>query len=520
MAARKARRKTPAKSSSSADLRIDRASGLWNQEPDRWTRVIGGVVGAIHHDSDLVAGAQGTGVDVADIARHLPDDVRAVLQSSDGLLHAVRVYQRNRATVSTLAQPIRAWSAEDCRTSGIDLLVAAIQAVPTTDRGVTIGTAIIDAAKIRPFIPRTTSSMPRLSRASEVNTLPDLPGHRPIGPANNLPQFAHAEPASASILAMTPYVRVFGNVGARQRGGCGASLALRLVVVALATLPVGSRNGGRHRFDLTLDELVQLAFPHGWPGRKRDLDALNRAAQEVYRCSCVTFPDGSWKNLAVIMGGPASLRNRAIPYELQVLVPPQAAKGFAVDFRALMAYGQTDALAFRGYLTAAALMDATARRGHGITRTIGRPQVDDTTGRHKRRRGRLVRDTGDQVPNPSSRYVTNLTRAQLSWMVGLSPADRRDARRAVNTFKGLDADGCIEFVQIDADAYKVFAPNPAARDQPPLPTGNQPSLRRGTSHLCDKAHTPSGQNRQSQTQDSSEPKNGPLELPLSIPLRR
>jgi hypothetical protein len=150
-----------------------------------------------------------------------------------------------------------------------------------------------------------------------------------------------------------PWLTVFDSLGGvSMMPGRGAPLDLRLFVEALAWAPPAARRGRMVDVPLTVRELAEALWPHGWQ-RGRDLPKLRNAMRAINALGFFSTPDAriEWAPVLwrAIPGQGAHLDDHAL---LQVQLPPIAAAGAGARFDRLMArrLGVISAPEFRAYL--------------------------------------------------------------------------------------------------------------------------------------------------------------------------
>ena len=265
----------------------------------------------------------------------------------------------------------------------------------------------------------------------------------------------------------------------REQLGSGAAWDLRLFVGALLSLEVGDRDGLDKRFEVPVGEIARWLHPRGWDrsNRRRDWVKLQGALRSLDRLRIlhrvVSARDGQrrWVSLRLVdvPGIPAEWDRGRTPTIFRVAIPSSAARGAQVDWDRLTRYGVESAILYRAYLSVCAVLDHSARNGHSITREIAAP-VRDSMGQIQFKKGRVLRNPNEQVPNPAARYVGFLSDDDLRRMVGLiddHPENRRRARTAVER---LADDGVMEIEQRHG-AIRFFAPGKPAPDFNRMITG-------------------------------------------------
>ena len=134
--------------------------------------------------------------------------------------------------------------------------------------------------------------------------------------------------------------------------------------------------------------------------------------------------DGQWRTLRFphLRKHEADWPIGGVP-SIEAWLHPNGWQNRRLDWPRLCQYGTKSASLYRAYLSVAAFMDQSARRGHAITAEIDAP-IMFPGGRPKRRKGGAVeRSAHYRVPNPAARYVAPLSDADLARMIGFDPDD-------------------------------------------------------------------------------------------------
>ena len=268
---------------------------------------------------------------------------------------------------------------------------------------------VVDAPEDRERLP---DMLPDPTKAERQLVLPSLNPHPTsrVGPA--------------------PWLTVFDTLGGLSMiPGRGAPLDLRLFVEALAWAPPAARAGRMVDIPLTVRELAEALWPHGWQ-RGRDLPKLRNAMRAINALGFFSTPDGrvEWAPVLwrAIPGLGAGLDDRAL---LQVQLPPTAGAGARFDRATARRLGVSSAPEFRAYLGLVHEWDwrlirgVRPRPGHSLP---GYPPAD-----------RRLLIFGDDPPN----YSTQRTR-------------QMDSDRA---FKGL-ADRSVIELAYDPRDPRIFIP--------------------------------------------------------------
>ena len=337
---------------------------------------------------------------------------------------------------------------------------------PEDDSGVSLLAVVVEARwprTVEPRRPVNRASLARLHRAAASDAA-HLPGFK-LQPAaavqsdqGMLPGF---EPFTSGVPSWV--LSMFDQAGesSSQRGRKGAPWAMRLWVYSLLMVPVAERDGRTVRLPARLGDIERWIWPDGW-------DRSNRAKHwPAFRDRLIGLgtirpriigPDGRAYMVETVRAPVVpELWNPDAICPIFVSIPRSAAAGAAVDWPALLRYGADSPGMFRAYLATVAVIDYTAREGHGITREIAAP-VLRADGTPKRRRGGLiVRDPARPIPNPAARYVGRLTDEDLRRMIGL-PNERVYRTRARRFMERLHEDGVIDLERLPDGRVRIFAP--------------------------------------------------------------
>ena len=181
--------------------------------------------------------------------------------------------------------------------------------------------------------------------------LPDvLPDPSEVERQRVLPNF---EPHPSPRVGPAPWLTVFDSLGGVSMvPGRGAPLGLRLFVEALAWAPPAARVGCMVDVPLTVRDIAEALWPHGWQ-RGRDLPKLRNAMRAINALGFLSTPDARLEWAPVIWrampGVGAGLNDHAL---LQVQLPPIAGAGVGARFDRLTArrLGVSSAPEFRAYL--------------------------------------------------------------------------------------------------------------------------------------------------------------------------
>ena len=120
-------------------------------------------------------------------------------------------------------------------------------------------------------------------------------------------------------------------------------------------------------------------------------------------------------------------------------------------------YGAESAPLYRAYLSACAVLDYSARNGHGITQQIGAPELNQHGKPLRSKDGRIIRSTRETIPNPAAKFVGKLTDDDVRRLVGLH-AQHHENRKRARALERLDSDGVIDLRTFRDGCVQIFAP--------------------------------------------------------------
>ena len=326
------------------------------------------------------------------------------------------------------------------------------------------------ATQRQPFRPVQKAILPRVHRGSNDLLLPGVfpMDHAPERPHYNLPSL-NSGPDHCPSWLLRAY-DLSGGISMRQ--GRGAPWALRLFIGMLLHMPVEDRNGHFHRYRFPIHPdpdwpdvpaLAKWLFPgrRGWTNKARDWYKLPQALNVIRRDLAympTTLHDGEYL-ISVLV--PTLIPNSpgSNLVEFMARVPGGGAGGARLDWHVLCEYGTEGAVIYRTYLSAMALLDRSAHKGHPITQSIAAPEMDKDGNCRRRRNGSLIRSKTETVLNPATRFVPAMTDADLTRMIGLDPKVRVYRVRARRAFERLDADGHIDLDKTGGKV-RIFGPDP------------------------------------------------------------
>ena len=232
---------------------------------------------------------------------------------------------------------------------------------------------------------------------------------------------------------------------------------------ALLSVPATARDGRDVRIPITVGELADLLYPNGWnrANRRRDWESFRRSLRNLDRLRVPIKVDGHMVGVQVVNAFviPRSWDRGQASVVLRVAIPASAARGARVNWDRLRVYGAGSAPLYRAYLSVCAVLDYSARNGHGITQRIGAPQVDQHGKRIRGKGGRIIRSATEKVPNPSAKFVGKLTDDDVRRLVGLHAQHHENRNRARAALERLAGDGVIDLRTFRDGCVQIFAPD-------------------------------------------------------------
>ena len=312
--------------------------------------------------------------------------------------------------------------------------------------------------------PTRGAGLPRFQRMSEAEALA-LPGFDaqipgPVRGQPVLPGFDVTPVGGCPSWLLSLYDQAGGDT---ERPGRGAPLDLRVFVGALLSVPETARDGRDVRIPITVGELADLLYPNGWnrANRRRDWESFRRSLRNLDRLRVPIEVDGHMVGVQVVNAFviPRSWDRGQAPVVLRVAIPASAARGARVNWDRLRVYGAGSAPLYRAYLSVCAVLDYSARNGHGITQRIGAPQVDQHGKRIRGKGGRIIRSATEKVPNPSVKFVGKLTDDDVRRLVGLHAQHHENRKRARAALERLAGDGVIDLRTFRDGCVQIFAPD-------------------------------------------------------------
>ena len=304
-----------------------------------------------------------------------------------------------------------------------------------------------------PFRPRNRASLPGLHQAgTDGLELPSFPSdNAPRQLQFDLPDFAATVTGCPSWLLW-----LYDQAGGAQipQTGRVAPAPMRLFIGALLHLGIDDRDGDWHTVNLTTAEVISWLHPGGWANRRRDWDRFPAALHSMRQLAYLPIDGIGYLALLFPSIIPRKPTDPAVQFTVRV--PPTAARGARIDWPRLCRYGVESATVYRAYLAVSAYMDRTAHHGHPITADIAAP-IAGPRGPRRRKDGRIVRSPTDRIKNKAARYITPLSEADLTRMIGFDASIRDDRYRARRAFERLNEDAAID-LRRDGAEWWLFGP--------------------------------------------------------------
>ena len=307
---------------------------------------------------------------------------------------------------------------------------------------------------VTPFVPVKRASLPRIhlikAETTGLSGFPNMTG--PSQPQLALPGFEAVIEGTPSWL-LWMFDAGGGKLTSRGRG---APWPMRLFIGALLHLKVNDRDSQWHKIVRPTEDVIRWLHPSGWSNRRRDWDRFPQAL-DAMREQFAYVPISGLGSVAMMFPSIIPRAPTDPVVEFTIRVPSKAAAGARIDWPRLCQYGTDSAPLYRAYLSTAAHLDRSARRGHPITADIAVPVLNDDGNPKRRKGGGIVRSAHDTEPNKAARFVRPLTDADLARMIGFDGTDKRrrlDARKALER---LDADGID--LQREGRCWRIFGPD-------------------------------------------------------------
>lgn len=327
-----------------------------------------------------------------------------------------------------------------------------------------------------PFLPAKRASIPRLQRISvDDPTLPGFPGPDAPTPSDQ-PALPGFEPTVTACPSWLLWLYDCAG-GERMSQGRGAPWDMHFFVSSFLHLANRQRDGQwktlrfphlvRHEADWPMPDTPSIErwlFPEGWLKQNvaRDWHKLPEALDHMKR-------ELGYVPVANLDGMPG-LGRIALVYpsvipdsrdwrfvEFTIRVPTAAASGARVDWDLLRKYRLESAALYRAYLSACAVLDHAAHKGHGITAEIGAPVLRPDGKLKRRKGGAIMRSETEILPNRHAHFVKPLNDRDLTRLIGLNPDIRKHRYNARKALERLHDDGVID-LRKEGPAWRLFAP--------------------------------------------------------------
>ena len=316
--------------------------------------------------------------------------------------------------------------------------------------------------EVAPYSPAAKGSIPRFSRVGDDIELEVFP----VRHGGMVDQSPHRQldmlpmPAGMVKTDLNWLVRLYQAVGGDvMRAGKGAPWPLHLFIGALINTEIDRRDDDFHFLTVSTEDVIQWLHPSGWENRRRDWAKLPAALKAIRNgLNAVSVPGvGSVQ----VMSVPVIPERPSDPFvQFMVRVPETAGHGIPINWPRLCEYRTRNAPIYCSYLSAMSALDASARRGIALTRTIGDVVLGDDGEPRRKRGGVVVRDHTKQVANPSAKYAKVFTTKDLALMAGMNPEDRKHRMRARHAFEVMADEGVIDLFDDDGK-WRIFGPRRA-----------------------------------------------------------
>ena len=311
--------------------------------------------------------------------------------------------------------------------------------------------------------PTRGAGLPRFQRMSEAEALAlpgfDVPMPGPVRGQQVLPGFDITPVGGCPSWLLSLYDQAGGET---ERPGRGAPLDLRVFVGALLSVPETARDGRDVRIPITVGDLADWLYPNGWDrsNRRRGWESFRQSLKNLDRLRVPIEVDGHMVGVQVVNAFviPRSWDRGQASVVLRVAIPASAARGARVNWDRLRVYGAESAPLYRAYLSACAVLDYSARNGHGITQQIGAPELNQHGKPLRSKDGRIIRSTRETIPNPAAKFVGKLTDDDVRRLVGLHAQHHENRKRARAALERLDSDGVIDLRTFRDGCVQIFAP--------------------------------------------------------------
>ena len=317
---------------------------------------------------------------------------------------------------------------------------------------------VLRPTAIEPFKPKKRGQLPHFDKI-EVEEAKMLIQLQPEPPPDSqlFLEFPELQRTGAASWLLNIYDQVGGSANQRGRG---APWSMRLFIGGLLHVPIHQRDGEGHYFPVPTNEVIRWLYPDGkWTSKYSRWESFTKALKEVNRLGWLSVPDVGSVHVFGVSVIPEKPSDPFVQFIARV--PPSAAHGARIDWPKLCAYGKESAPLYRAYLTACEFMHQSARNSQGVTEVIGKALLK-SDGTPIRKKGKIVRSKTNFDPNSAVRYVTGLTKAELTAAIGLDASVRQNQSDTMKAFERLDDDGVIDLQkkgQGKTQKFFLFAPN-------------------------------------------------------------
>ena len=250
----------------------------------------------------------------------------------------------------------------------------------------------------------------------------------------------------------------------------GAPLSLRILIAAMAHLPIAQRDGRLWELRFTTDDVIGWLWPGGWRNKAKRFHRLAGAFDQLAKLAAMDVEGLGRLHLVTVQVRPITAQDQAVV--LTVRLPHGAAHGPAVDWPTLCELGQRSNREYRAYLMGLTMMHQAAHRGRPLTRLIGALELDAKGSPRRRRDGRLLRSKTELVGNEMAELVREWSSRDLAQALGMNSDSRVMRARAVEAFRNLARLGLIDLEEIpdpknrQRTVFRVFGVRPAPGSRP------------------------------------------------------
>jgi len=247
--------------------------------------------------------------------------------------------------------------------------------------------------EVTPFIPKRRSSLARLHRIAETETMPDF-----ARDSGNRQYTFTGEGFTPAIDYIPHWILALYDTkrGLPLQDGRTAPRSMRLLAGAFLHLGRTDRNGELASLKLPLGYVIRWLHPDFddegdprsmgdlWAGRddwkahwknwNRDWEAFPEALGVIDRDLGRVLVGGTMKRVAAVGDIPLTPDQNMVEFWLRI--PKIAADGMRVDWRLLCWLGKHHPIGYRAMFAAASILDRSAKKGHPQTRGIPPPLLD------------------------------------------------------------------------------------------------------------------------------------------------